>query len=104
VTSPTTPSLDTRNEGPQPVEGSRAQCVACDNELIDGQCPIHGDLTARAQDVPKLAAALHAMLPIEPGQWKVWVPNHFGGGSDHYINSSEFAARLAARLTGSELP
>jgi hypothetical protein len=47
MTPPTVPEA-----GPQPVEGSRAQCVACDNELIDGQCPIHGDLTARAQDVP----------------------------------------------------
>jgi len=25
-----------------------AICVACDNELIEGQCPIHGDLTDRA--------------------------------------------------------
>ena len=50
----------------------------------------------------ELAKALHSLLPIDPGQWKVWVADDWGGGSDQYINSSEFAVRIAAALAASQ--
>ena len=55
---------------------------------------------AAPPDQATLAMALHALLPMDPGRWTVWEPNDFGGGKDVQINSSEFAERLLARLSG----
>jgi hypothetical protein len=54
--------------------------------------------TPAGLDVERLTRVLHALLPMEPGKWRVWQADQWGGGHDRDANSSEFADLILERL------
>ena len=84
------------------------RCVACDNDLIDGNCPIHGDLTVRAmgryETYPGEYADIEAASPAASGDEADTMPPpgyHFTESSDQVLVKDAPAASgdaLLARL------